>query len=817
MPKLIVALLLLSFYSIISHGQKIVSDFENYHNAHHTEKIYISHDKDFYIPGDTIWGKVFLVDGRTHRAFDANPIVYVNWMSPSGEILDSYQLKIKEGTAPISIATNFNDTTGNYVLRAYTQYQRNFDSDYILQKSIPIINEIDFLAEKVKEDATDFSLQFFPEGGYLVEGLENTIAFKAQNSLGENIDIEGIVLKANKREVITFSTLHEGMGSFKLTANDFQEYEVLVKYKGIEKRFALPKALPKGYILNVNTIQKDQIVLTFQTNINLEGTQLIGQVRGQVFLNYEIEEKERKTLVLTKAEIPSGVLHLTLFDRQNRPVAERLIFNQNPKERVKAIINIPTDTIHKYQPITGSFSTLLANETIASQASMSIYNSDIIYEEISSLDIVNYLWLQSDLKGKVTNIHQYFKEDNVKTRTFLDLLLMTHAWRRFKWQEVLTRQYPNLDFPAEQSFTIAGKIKKYESDKPIKANVSLTVLDEEQFALMSLETDESGLFYFTGLEFPDTTNVLVKATKYDEKRQKKFKAGKTKSAGSSYVDIELFSLEEFPFEDSITYQGSIEVPSPTEKSNLNIQRIKQEKILQNDLWSIDLDGVTVRAKVNKATLRAEEAKERYREKGIFYFASTDKFLPDDPQYDGFKYNDIYDLILTVVPSVKIIREGGRKRVIYGSLSAGRSPIIALDGKAVSRDRISLIKSENIAVVEVLTGLYAQAVYGNPLVIALISRRGDEYTQPAPGSINLEHPGYYTAKTFYTPNYEKEKPAKADYRTTLYWNPMVKVENQAINFKCFAGDIAGEYTILIEGITETGLPFMSRKKIWITDH
>jgi len=739
-------------------------------------------------------------------------------MKPNGEIINTYNLRIEEGSAPISIPTNFDDTTGNYILRAYTQYQRNFDPDYIFQKSISIIDEVDFLTENMEEDSSNFRLQFFPEGGYLVEELENTIAFKAQNSLGRNIEVDGVVLNREGEELVTFKTLHEGMGMFKLIADDFEDYQVLAKYKGVEKRFVLPKALSEGYILNVNTIQKDQIVLTFQTNSTLKGMQLIGQVRGQVFLNYELVEEEKKTLLLSKSEIPSGVLHFTLFDQKERPVAERLVFNQNPKGEVSVVIDLQKDTIDKYGPISGSITTRLSDRIAVSQASMSIYNSDIIYEEISSLDIVSYLWLQSDLKGKISNIHQYFETDDVKNRTFLDLLLMTHAWRRFNWQEVLIHKYPTLDFPAEQNFTIAGQIQKYESDKPTKANVNLTVLDEEQFALMSLETDENGLFYFTGFEFSDTTNILIKAIDYNEKRQKKFKAGKAKSKGSNYVNIELFSLEEFPFEENITHESSIYAPSVIEATNLNIQRIKQEKILQSDLWSIDLDGVTVRAKVNKGMLREAEAKERYREKGFFYFSSTQKFLTDDPLYEKFRYNDIYDLILTIVPSAKIITEGGQKKVIYERLSAGGSPTIALDGRIIPPSRVALIDPENIAVVEVLTGLYAQSMYDkdNPLAVSLISKRGGESIKPIPGVINLEHPGYYTARTFYIPNYEDEKPKQADYRTTLYWNPMLKINNQSADFNCFAGDISGEYTIWIEGITESGLPFIGKKKIWIKE-
>ena len=61
-------------------GQTILEKFESYQNSHHIEKVYISHDKTFYTPGDTIWCMAFFVDGKTHQIFEnASPIIHIEW------------------------------------------------------------------------------------------------------------------------------------------------------------------------------------------------------------------------------------------------------------------------------------------------------------------------------------------------------------------------------------------------------------------------------------------------------------------------------------------------------------------------------------------------------------------------------------------------------------------------------------------------------------------------------------------------------------------------------------------------------------------
>ena len=61
-----------------------------------------------------------------------------------------------------------------------------------------------------------YDIQFFPEGGHLISGNMQTIAFKAIDSEGWGTDVHGRILKNGTDEVCTFNSTHLGMGYFGL-------------------------------------------------------------------------------------------------------------------------------------------------------------------------------------------------------------------------------------------------------------------------------------------------------------------------------------------------------------------------------------------------------------------------------------------------------------------------------------------------------------------------------------------------------------------------------------------------------------------------
>ena len=61
--------------------------------------------------------------------------------------------------------------------------------------------------------------------------------------------------------------------------------------------------------------------------------------------------------------------------------------------------------------------------------------------------------------------------------------------------------------------------------------------------------------------------------------------------------------------------------------------------------------------------------------------------------------------------------------------------------------------------------------------------------------------------FYAPAYATERPRRSmvpDYRTTLYWNPTVKLDDTGqATIEFYTSDAPADYDITIEGITQTG--------------
>ena len=827
MPMRTFFLILFTLVFKLSFSQDVSQLLEEYIDTYHTEKIYIHHDKPNYTIGETIWCKVYLVDGITHQFFEAQPIVYVDWINPNGEILKTFFLKIKKGVAELDIKILDTAPAGIYTLRAYTLYQKNFEEAFLFQKEIPITDF--FKNEKpIRPKATDYSIQFFPEGGDLVEGLKSKVTFKAIDNSGKSIVFEGQILDKAKKIIAPIKTLYEGMGYFSFTPEKGQTYTAEVEYEGRKKSFPLPKALTEGYVMKVDTRPKAHVKINLSANTSqlLEGCEIIGHIRGQVFFNQPLENKSTLSISIIKETLPTGLLHFTLFDSQKRPVGERLVFNKNQRNEIEVTIDLVEQVIKERAVLDLSIAT-----SQPANYSFSVYNKDLISESLEGLTIENYLLLQSDLKGRINNINQYFLKDNIRTRTLLDLLLMTHGWRRFNWQQILDKKQIAITYPTEESFSIAGKIKKENKNKAVKANVYLSVLEEENFIFSSATTNENGLFLFDGFMFTDTLDLLIQAEKYSSKNAKKLKEGTIKRIGNKYVDVELINLQE------LTFNKDISIPLATKQENAlddyikRMASIKGVEIIDSSLWTIELDAVTVSKKrLPYRQQRYLKVQDKYKEKGIFYFPSTTKYFAEDLFQYTSHFIDVFDLIKTAIPGARVSGPQGNRQVFIGTDNArvgvsqgDRQSLIgtdntgavdfALNGIIVSSSYLNNIPAVGVDVIEVMSGIKAEAVYGKPLVVVILTKEGIEYEKAIADAQNIgmqqiQHPGFYQAKTFYSPSYELGLTVNkdADNRSTLYWHPSISTTKTAEKFRFYTGDIPGNYLIWVEGITESGIPF-----------
>jgi hypothetical protein len=172
------------------------------------EKAYLHLDKPYYAAGDDIWFKAYVVSGSYHELTTLSGVLNVDLTDAAGTIKQSLKLQLDKGTAAGDFALPDTLAAGVYHLRAYTNYMRNAGSEYFFDKEISIINTISnantvTTGKSMPGKATPIgaivaapSLQFFPEGGSIIIGVESNMAFKAIGANGLGVDVSGTIATA---------------------------------------------------------------------------------------------------------------------------------------------------------------------------------------------------------------------------------------------------------------------------------------------------------------------------------------------------------------------------------------------------------------------------------------------------------------------------------------------------------------------------------------------------------------------------------------------------------------------------------------------
>ncbi|WP_316811719.1 TonB-dependent receptor plug domain-containing protein [Pedobacter heparinus] len=133
------------------------------------EKLYLQTDKSAYASGDTLWFKVYLFD-ETYYASPKSGLMYIEIANDSNRLMKRIMLPVFNGISFGQIALDPAEIPqGNYVLRAYTNWMRNFGEDRIFQKQFYIgstagtewlVNYNTELKKAADKDHIELSLKF---------------------------------------------------------------------------------------------------------------------------------------------------------------------------------------------------------------------------------------------------------------------------------------------------------------------------------------------------------------------------------------------------------------------------------------------------------------------------------------------------------------------------------------------------------------------------------------------------------------------------------------------------------------------------------
>jgi hypothetical protein len=691
--------------------------------------------------------------------------------------------------------------TGNYFIRVYTPTMFVQDSISYGSQNIFVFGKKNRKSETVLSIPKALRLEFFPESGHFISGLINTVAFKATNEYGLPAQVSGKIRNENGEVITSFNTYHDGMGMFDMTPQANDKYFAVINEDSTAGKYYLPGQTEQGVVFKIiSTGKKKYFELLQQANDpSLKAAFMIGQMQHHVVFRQEFAAgKTEASGMIDVSHLNSGIMQVTVFNKDNIPLAERLTFVDNGEYILPA--ELVADTIDFSAKGKNNFHVSL-KDTVLGFFSISVTDPEYDLYSTRRQNILSSLLLTSDLKGYIHNPAYYFSEKSDSVYNSLDLVMMINGWRRFKWQKLSDNSLPVRSSKDPGFITIDGRINIKETRKPF-ANRSLIIFvycpDSSRIIRMA-STDAHGYFKVDSLLFFDRSRIVFK-----DIRGKKSDLLEVNLSGDSLTKNFLF-----PLPDKQSFYGTI---------------IQHEDKLAK--WEDDYDafvkakglllsGITVKTRKKNPV---EELEEKYTS-GLFNGFSAHTYDLVNTT-DVITQENIFEYLAYRVPGLDVRRDGLDYNIYYrqGIASASAMGLIPmtlyLDEYETDASFISSVPAGDVALVKVFSSFVGAFGNGAGGALAIYTKKGsDIYNSPNITDM-VKYQGYSVIKEFYAPNYSVDTVAikKQDNRITILWSPQIIVSsiNGSIPFTFYNSDRTKQFKVVVEGMTIDGKLIMIEK-------
>jgi 5-hydroxyisourate hydrolase-like protein (transthyretin family) len=337
------------------------------------------------------------------------------------ERLDRIRVRTDEnGEALIKFPAAKNKTATNIKLRVKYKGDEEFS-----------LIEIPF------KDMSNIQFGMYPEGGSLVENLNNSVAFKALDLNGRPIQVEGDLYEDGAK-IQSFEAEHYGMGKFNFTPKPNKKYSVQLTNPIIDSVFKLPTILKEGVKLQVKKRDTSHIYFEIARTKNSlrKNIYIRAQSRGLVYWMATASlQNEHVQFKLPLEELPQGIAEITIFDDNFLPIAERLVYANLNQKLNFSVKEISKKSFKQKEKVKITFEVKDEFQSPVT-ANLSLSISDHLYiDKQNDYAIMPHYYLFSELRGHVYDASYYFDSKNKNRAQHLDLLLLTQGWRNYIWNK----------------------------------------------------------------------------------------------------------------------------------------------------------------------------------------------------------------------------------------------------------------------------------------------------------------------------------------------------------------------------------------------
>ena len=635
----------------------------------------------------------------------------------------------------------------------------------------------------------DVDIQFFPEGGDLISGVGKKVAFKAMASNGSSVRVKGKIIDSKKKEVATFEDFGMGMGSFNMIPQAGETYKAVVTLgDGQERTVDLPAVVDNKInvvavsqdadFINLGLVTNDQYFNTIQN----KPYYVFGQLNGHLIYAAQASIKSPAVSVkIPLKDMPNGVVQITLMTPDGTPVSERLVFIQ-PQALLP--INVATDkaSYGRKDLVKMKLDVAPRTDSIPANFSVSVIDeSKVPHNDDDDRGIVSSMLLNSDLKGYIEKPNYYFNTKNENRVEALDALMMTQGFRRFVYNDLVQGKLPQVKFMPEQGISISGVLRqntgRTQPNGGLLLNIPGAAVKKDAY------TDNQGRYTFDNLVFTDSLKATLNARGNDNFR-------------SLVITLDP------------TYFPEIDQNNPNKAAA--IQNIDQnlEAYLDNSKKEFRTSFLIEEVVVTGTVEKKQTSKD---------FSALNGLSMPEHRIEGTRFagcNVLSMCLNTMLTGITYDINTLKYYVTRNYNQGSRVPVqFFLNGMPIDEPAINSIQVADIEAIEIFLRDDLGTVrntYQNDGVVSIITKK--EKKQPRMTAAQIEamlpksnvidfYPlGYVKERKFYEPKYNTpESKNTNDYRTTIYWNPEIRVTKKGqVDLEFYNGDGNGKYKVVVEG-------------------
>ncbi len=828
------------------------------------EKIYLHTDKSYYLNGEKVWFRIYMIDAASHIPVSISRYAYVELINPIDSVAIRLKIRPEKDIFSGCISLPEDLPEGIYTIRSYTHFMRSIDDCYFFTKSIKIgdpgtadiLTETDFRFDEKGNVLTQLKFKDIKNDTYLKADKIN-IRLNSNRFSSPKIDTNySYNLKLN------LSPSEKKRMMFVEFTNDKVKYRQYITIPSPDSCFDVGFFPEGGYLLenrfcnvafkalNAGGLSEDIQVEVFD-NQNKSVTKTNSLYKGMGALGFMPETSKSYYAVCTNGRGISKRFELPAV-RTDVCVLRTALSRDN--------LNVMVQTPSDYQ--------------------------DDLYLLVHSRGILHYAekfdLIKDHLSLKVNNIPSgvlHLLLVNEQMQCLSERLVF--VWNNDQAETLLTtdkKEYPKRSL-VKNTIQISGMEEQrlegtfsvsVTDDKVVQPDTCNTILSNLLLISDLRGYIEDPAFYFksknrlnqTALDILmmtqgwrryDVPGIIQGKVAHPSARlelgqvisgmvkggllSKPHANGKVSimSFKTEYHDVVTtnkngrFTFQGFEKPDSTSYfvnalakRGhdrvelildkdtfppvnqlySIPPPYHPETFREYIAKADQKYIYENGMRMHYLDEVTVKAR--------RRVNDKYQS---IYSTSSPSATMSEEEIQKTGVTNIWDL-LRRFPGVRVTG--------YNDVSIRNSrsqPKVVIDDFEVDIDYLDGISIFDIGRIDILKDPTEMVMLGGSGgAIVIMTKTGEaKFTKT---QFNVQHItplGYFKAQEFYSPKYEtpveKQNP-QPDLRTTIFWSPCVQTDSTGkASFEFYTADGVSNYTYIIEGVTNNGKIIRQEGKIY----